>query len=373
MSSRVSDSGVRRVLMSADAVGGVWTYALTLARGLDALGIDVEIVVLGPPPTVDQRAEAAAIRRLQVLTTGLPLDWTARDSRELDVVADRLRARAQIFRADVVHLNAPAHAGRRPWPMPLVVSAHSCVATWWRAMHDEPLPDDLAWRRDRTAAGLSIADLALAPSRAFAAALAAAYPSARQIHTVYNGSDFEPIEANGARDLFVTAGRLWDPAKNVATVDRAATLSRLPVIAAGAAEGPNGEKALLTSLELIGVLGRRDMQLLLSRTAVHVSVPKYEPFGLAVLEAARAGAALVLSDIPTLREIWHDSAIFVPVDDAAQLAATLSRLANDTVLREMMAAKAAARACQFTLDATVDGTLAVYAAARAQHRSHAIG
>ena len=50
---------------------------------------------------------------------------------------------------------------------------------------------------------------------------------------------------------------------------------------------------------------------MMARTAVFVSPALYEPFGLAVLEAAQAGCALVLSDIPTFRELWDGVALFV--------------------------------------------------------------
>ena len=36
----------------------------------------------------------------------------------------------------------------------------------------------------------------------------------------------------------------------------------------------------------------------------------YEPCGLSVLEAARCRCCLVLSDIPSLRELWEGAAIF---------------------------------------------------------------
>ena len=106
----------RRVLMSADAMGGVWTYALELAQGLDRLGIDVHLAVLGPAPTASQRHEARRIRRLEMIVPGLPLDWTARSEAALSEVPEALKALALNGGADVVHLNAPAHAGAAPWP-----------------------------------------------------------------------------------------------------------------------------------------------------------------------------------------------------------------------------------------------------------------
>ncbi len=71
-------SGVipRHILMSTDAVGGVWTYAIDLSRGLSALGVEVTLAVLGPAPGPQQAATAQAIRCVRLLETGLPLDWT---------------------------------------------------------------------------------------------------------------------------------------------------------------------------------------------------------------------------------------------------------------------------------------------------------
>jgi len=49
--------------------------------------------------------------------------------------------------------------------------------------------------------------------------------------------------------------------------------------------------------------------------SIFCSPSLYEPFGLAVLEAAMSGAALVLSDIPSFRELWDGAAVFVSPAD----------------------------------------------------------
>src|SRR5690606_9974760 len=65
---------------------------------------------------------------------------------------------------------------------------------------------------------------------------------------------------------------------------------------------------------------------------------RYEPFGLAVLEAASAGCALVLSDLPSLRELWSDAAGFADAQDVRALHDALERLiaspARQKVLRQ---------------------------------------
>jgi glycosyltransferase involved in cell wall biosynthesis len=75
---------------------------------------------------------------------------------------------------------------------------------------------------------------------------------------------------------------------------------------------------------------------------------KYEPFGLSALEAGLAGCALVLGDIPSLREVWGDAATFVPPDDDAALLAALEALVRDRALRDAASERARRRAASYT-------------------------
>ena len=96
-----------RVLMTTDAIGGVWQYSVDLAKELRARGAAITLAVLGPPPKPDQKAVAAD---LDILVTGLPLDWTA-DTREQVLDAGRaLGQLAERLRPDIIHLNSPALA-----------------------------------------------------------------------------------------------------------------------------------------------------------------------------------------------------------------------------------------------------------------------
>ena len=73
----------RHVLLTADAVGGVWTYALDLAGALVERGTAVTLAVLGPPPGAAQRQAASGIKGLKLVETGLPLDWIEEDPERL--------------------------------------------------------------------------------------------------------------------------------------------------------------------------------------------------------------------------------------------------------------------------------------------------
>ncbi|HEX8375042.1 MAG TPA: glycosyltransferase, partial [Geminicoccaceae bacterium] len=88
---------------------------------------------------------------------------------------------------------------------------------------------------------------------------------------------------------------------------------------------------------------------------------RYEPFGLAVLEAAASGCALVLGDILSLRELWGGAARFVSRNEPDALRRALLDLIGNEAARERLGAAARERARAFTRDRMVEGYLEVYA------------
>jgi glycosyltransferase involved in cell wall biosynthesis len=157
-----------------------------------------------------------------------------------------------------------------------------------------------------------------------------------------------------------TAGRLWDEGKSAQTLDAAAALLRFPLVAAGPVTGPNGATVDLHHMQPTGRLSNAAIAAVLATQPIFVSAARYEPFGLAVLEAAQAGCALVLSDTSGFRELWGDAAIFVPPDDAAGFAAAITWLAGDRERRAALGVAARERAERYSLDRQVDGMLAAY-------------
>jgi glycosyltransferase involved in cell wall biosynthesis len=87
---------------------------------------------------------------------------------------------------------------------------------------------------------------------------------------------------------------------------------------------------------------------------------RYEPFGLSILEAARAGCALVLGDIASLREFWDGAALLVAPDDGDALRDALLRLIDDDTLRARFGARARRRAMFMTASRMADAYLAAY-------------
>jgi glycosyltransferase involved in cell wall biosynthesis len=316
-----------RVLLTTDAVGGVWVYAMELALILSQLTVEVVLVVLGPRVSSAQAAEAAALPGVMLAETGLPLDWMAASREVLDRTAAALAVLAREYEVELIQLHSPAWAASCPWPAPVIAVTHSCVGTWWRAVRgDGPLPADFAWRIAAVRAGLLAADAVIAPTQAFAGLTRQVYGLHRPIQVVHNARSATTL-AFGFRAGVLAAGRLWDEAKNIATLDAAAAmLPGVPVAAAGPLRGPHGAAVSLAAITALGALDARSMAAAMASARIFASPSVYEPFGLAVLEAAQAGLPLVLADIPTFRELWEGAAMFLPPTAPAAWSEALRRL-----------------------------------------------
>lgn len=360
MSASPNGKSSLRVFMTADAVGGVWQYALDLAEGLRPHGVEVTLAVLGPAPSAGQQemAEAAGIK---LILTDLPLEWTAENPAAVEEAGKVLARLAAQMRPDIIHLNSPALALGANFCAPVVAVCHSCVATWWQAVRSGSLPDDFLWRTDLVRRGYRAADLLLAPTAAFADATARVYDLTRTPVVVRNGRRAPQVGKNDLDAPFAfTAGRLWDEGKNLAAIDRAAARLSIPVSAAGALQGPNGARIELHNAMALGLLSDAEIARYLSARPIFVSAARYEPFGLAVLEAAQAGCALVLSDIPTFRELWEGAAVFVAQDDDEAIAGAINALAKDVETRRGLGGAAKDRAATYSLEAMSEGVLGAY-------------
>lgn len=355
-----------RLFMTTDAIGGVWNYSVALATELARSGVEVRLGIIGPRPRRDQCAEVAAVWGLDWMMVEAPLDWVA-DGPTLRSGARAIAAGARAWGADIVQLNQPAFADGL-FPMPVVTVAHSCVETWWRGTHGGPAPGEWAWHREAVGAGLRAAAVAVAPSRAFATMLQRVYGLDRAPQVVLNGiapgPGRAPIEPNG--EVVLAAGRVWDASKNFAVLEVAAAEIRWPTRLAGECVAPDGASApVLRNVRCLGQLGRADMAREFAAAPIFVAPSLHEPFGLGVLEAASSGAALVLSDIPTFRELWDGAALFFDPRDPAGLAAAVNRLVDKPDLRARMAAAGRERAGHYTVARTARGMLAAYRAAAA--------
>jgi glycosyltransferase involved in cell wall biosynthesis len=128
-------------------------------------------------------------------------------------------------------------------------------------------------------------------------------------------------------------------------------------------------------LELLGSLTEEETLVLFASSSIYIITSRYEPFGLAPLEAALSGCAILSNDIPSLREVWGSAASYY--QHPHELSAQLQAFHQDPSTLKRAAGRACARARSlYSQDAMIDSYLKLYASlganveeAEAQHVS----
>ena len=346
--------------MTADTVGGVWTYALELAAALQPHGVEIALATMGTRLSPGQRAELACCGNVTLFESAYDLEWMNDPWEDVDRAGEWLLEIAARFRPDLVHLNGYSHAAL-DWNVPVVVVAHSCVLSWWRAVLGEEAPSSYDEYARRVAAGLRAATAVIAPTAAMLSSLREEYGADLDGHVIPNAIRHDLFAPAPKRPVIFAAGRIWDEAKNLRMLDRIAPRLRWPIEVAGEVVHPNGHVVEIDNLHSLGRLTRGRLAARLASAAIYASPARYEPFGLSPLEAGLCGAALVLGDIPSLREIWQDAALFVSPDDEEGTVQTLSGLIANTVRREELGLRARHRALEFRPDKMAAAYREVYA------------
>ena len=360
----------RRVLMTADTVGGVWTYALELCRALNRHGVEVALATLGRLLDPNQAAEAAGLPGLQIHESSYRLEWMSEPWHDVEASGAWLLDLERRIEPDVVHLNGYAH-GSLPFAAPVLVVGHSCVLSWWRAVKGVPAPPDWAPYRERVFQGLHAADLVVTPTAAMLRWLEDLYQPLPRTRVIFNSRRPELFPPRSKEPFVLTAGRLWDEAKNVGALARVAPRLSWPVRVAGDRQAPEGETRRLENLQPLGRLAPTELAAWLGRAAIYALPARYEPFGLSVLEAALAGCSLVLGDIDSLRELWDGCALFVPPDDDGALEEALNGLIRDAVQRRRLAARRAGGLWNSRPERMAEGYLQAYGGGARRVRSPA--
>jgi glycosyltransferase involved in cell wall biosynthesis len=204
--------------------------------------------------------------------------------------------------------------------------------------------------------------MVIAPTRAMLDALRAEYGplgDSRVIPNARAGIRRRYVPASGKSELVFAAGRLWDQAKNVDALCEVAPLLRWPVCVAGD-RGTEPARDAAGAVRWLGRLPGDAIAGWYGRAAIYALPARYEPFGLSVLEAAAAGCALVLGDVPSLRENWDGAARFVPPDNRRALAEAINELIADPAGRAALAERAASRARRFTVARMAAGYTRAY-------------
>jgi glycogen(starch) synthase len=370
------------VLITADTVGGVWSYTRELVTGLVRRGIRVTLVSFGRIPSETQMAWLDDLPTVQYFPTGFRLEWMPEADRDLADSMMYLHGIVRESKPDLLHLSQFCY-GALDVDVPRMVVAHSDVFSWNEAVHGSlPVGRWAEWYYGVVSAGLAGANLVVTPSRWMLDQVEHHYGAMRSAQVIYNGCTPELFQrAQCKQPIAASAGRLWDQGKQSRLLMQLQP-PPLPITLAGAAAlddqgAPElkdassiGQKrqdvvhpvdASTPSVDCSGELSECAMRKLLGRAAIYIATSKYEPFGLAPLEAAFSGCALVANDIASLREVWGSAAVYFRKNDANSLREALAMLHGSPELRLRYANLAYQRACrQYTAARMVDEYVRAY-------------
>ncbi len=310
-----------RVLITTDTVGGVWSYTRELVSGLLAKDISVMLVTLGRPLNSEQadwtQSIAARFPETFVLVpTSYRLEWMEDAGQDVEASRRYVERLVDDYKPDLLHANQFCFASL-DLSIPCILVAHSDVQSWWRAVHGVP-PPDINWLRRYTSAvreGVHGATVVVAPTRWMLNEIENIYGKPACSRVISNGCSPGPFQFDQPKRLqAVSLGRVWDEGKNIRILEQ--VRSPMPILIAGDTRPPEGSTSAAftaqpnSNLHFLGALTESETRTLLAGSAIYIATSCYEPFGLAPLEAAFAGCALVANDIPSLREVWGDNAMY---------------------------------------------------------------
>lgn len=347
------------LLLTSDTVGGVWNYSLTLARALGRKGVNILLATMGAPLRDYQREELSALKHVHIIESQFKLEWMEDPWEDVEQAGEWLLEIEREFHPDLIHLNNYAH-GVLPFEAPKLVVGHSCVLSWWRAVKGTEPPDHWKRYREYVAAGLHGADRVSCPTHAMLRSLIEHYGAIERCIVIPNSREFDLFSPGQKENLVFTAGRVWDEAKNTGALLAVAEQLPWPVVIAGANQHPDGGERACDGTRMLGQLNEEQVADWHRRASIYAAPARYEPFGLSIFEAALSQTALVLGDIPTLRELWDGAALFVAPDDHENLWHTIISLIENEPLRRDLGMRARDRASQWTPESMASAYLRLY-------------
>lgn len=354
-----------RVLMTTDTLGGVWSFSQELAAGLLHKGCPVALVSFGRKPSSVQQAWSDQLARqwgdrFRYEASDVPLEWMPDNAGSYSDAEPLLMKLADQFEPDLFLSNQFCF-GALPLDIPKIVVAHSDVFSWAEQCRDGILEDSVWLRcyRELVQGGLTEADTVVAPTHWMLEALAGNFVLPQHSVVIPNGRSIAIRQLRARKLQAITAGRLWDEAKNIAILREVEC--PIPLLVAG--EEPRAGAPQLPNATFLGHLPPDQLLTLFSESSIYLCTSRYEPFGLAPLEAALSGCAVVANDIPSLREVWQEGALYF--SGVPSLTALLGELSSNTQRLRSAQQSSRRRAGQFTADRMIDAYLHLFRASLA--------
>ena len=224
------------------------------------------------------------------------------------------------------------------------------------------------------------ADKIIAVSKSTADDIAEYFPQAKnKIKVIYNGWDkdkCQPVDLatkNKMRDKYnlpdkfiFYIGRI-ETKKNIQNLIKAFALLKnkdYHLVLAGR-PGNYGYQEIISLAEknkdrihFLGHVPDEDYQRLIATADIFAFPSKFEGFGIPILEAMGCGVPVIASDIPVLKEVGDQAAIYFNPDSDLDLAEKLDSLISDSALQQNLRGRGLMQAAKFSWEKCARETLA---------------
>lgn len=337
-----------RILFTADPNGAGWSFTASLARALSRREEDILVMAFGAEPTPGRRMEMEA-DGVRLVT--IPISGPTTDPMFIQAARQALQMMVQEWDPAVVHIDRCSF-GDLDLEVPKVLS----VAADKTAR--------VSRGRGPARKGLLGADAVVSPTRTLAEEISRRFEYRRPVSVIQPGLEMgdQPVSFGASpskRSGVIFYGRTDEKADGFDLLLEATRQMGGDVQLRIGGEG--NRPPLPGWVTDLGFCGAEERATQFGHAQIAVLPSRDEPFGLLSVEAALSGCALLLSDTPAYRELWHGAAVLVKSEDPAALAEGLRSLMLDTRRREECARLCRARALSgFGADRMVEEHRDVY-------------
>jgi glycosyltransferase involved in cell wall biosynthesis len=367
---------------------GMGQYTRHLLTSLSALDPQLAIVAYGGP--AEERPGWLPVEvEWRAVGRRMPGKLTALHSRTVALPAQVRRDRLDIFHATAVHMR-PVFPPVPRLRCPVVVTLHDLIPQTYYRVSTLPLRQQVFYRWNLRRAVTS--DRLVTVSEHSRGDIVSRLGIDRdRVEVIHNGVDFppnpdeRPLARLGLRRPYLLYAGSYEPRKNLAgalrafrsLVDRGHPHELVAIV-----EPVSGHRAAaIAELESLGVSNRvhlvhsldePDLRSVYTAADLVLFPSLAEGFGYPPVQAASAGVPVVASDLPVLREVMGDAAIYAAAGSVERLVEAVESVLTDPALRARQIEAGRRRAQQFTLTRNARAHLELYVkvvdegAARAQ-------
>lgn len=350
-----------------DAPGGVQAHVRDLADQLRARGHEVSVLA---PALDDENLPPFVVSAGRPVS--IPYNGSVAKLQFGPVSAARTRRWIKAGQFDVVHVHeptAPSVSMITCWFVrgPLVVTHHTSNPKSRALTAFEPL---LATAMEKASARIAVSETARTTVEEHLGTTAVIVPNGVDVASFAAAKPLPPDPEGRARVVFL--GRIDEPRKGLATLLEAIEILasrgiRPRVLVAGPGDTDDVVKDLHASIagqvEVLGAVTEDHKRSLLHSADVFVA-PNLggESFGIILVEAMAAGAAVLASDLESFAQVLQDgdAGWLFPAGDAETLAVELALLLEDRELRQALAARGRERADDYDWPGITDQLIAIY-------------